>query len=61
MKLTLILALGACIVAANAALDSIKREENVLVLSKDNFDEATDGTTILVEFCKRHCFLAVIC
>lgn len=34
----------------NCALDNIDREENVLVLNKDNFEEATTGTTILVEF-----------
>ena len=34
------------------SFDSIKRDDNVLVLTKDNFDEATTDTTILVEFCK---------
>ena len=42
----------ATIVNVNGLLDGIKRDDNVLVLTKDNFDEATTDTTILVEFCK---------
>ncbi|KAJ6217021.1 hypothetical protein RDWZM_008178 [Blomia tropicalis] len=40
----------ATIVNVNGLLDGIKRDDNVLVLTKDNFDEATTDTTILVEF-----------
>lgn len=32
--------------------DEIKREENVLVLTKDNFEEAVKNKNVLVEFCK---------
>ena len=46
------LALLATIIGAQCSLEDIKREDGVLVLTNDNFEEATTGTTILVEFCK---------
>ena len=43
----------ACLVAGIVQADDIKREENVLVLTKDNFDSAiADNKFLLVEFCK---------
>lgn len=45
-------ALLATLLGVQCALEDIKRDESVLVLTKDNFEEATAGTTILVEFCK---------
>lgn len=42
-----------CVLFGLAFADDIKREENVLVLTKDNFDGAvTDNKHVLVEFCK---------
>lgn len=32
--------------------DEIKRENNVLVLTKDNFEDAVKNKNVLVEFCK---------
>lgn len=45
------LVLLATLLGVHCGIDAIKREENVLVLTKDNFEDAIAGTAILVEFC----------
>ena len=46
-SLLVLLALSACVFA------EVKEEDNVLILTNDNFDEVIEGTDyILVEFCK---------
>lgn len=52
MKSFIVVTLLASILGANCTLESIKRDDNVLVLTKDNFEEATTNTLILVEFCR---------
>lgn len=42
-----------CLLVATVAAADIKEEENVLVLTEDNFKEAVDQYEfLLVEFCK---------
>lgn len=46
IKLFLLSLLSLCIA------DEIKKESNVLVLTKDNFEDAVKNKYVLVEFCK---------
>lgn len=50
--LLLALVAASTLLNVSCSLDDVKREDNVLVLTKDNFEEATTGTTVLVEFCQ---------
>lgn len=52
MIVTTLALLATVLAGVQCALEDIKRDEGVLVLTKDNFEDATAGTTILVEFCK---------
>lgn len=58
--LTLSMLLSGLLAASALTLDDIKRDEGVLVLTKDNFEVATKDTQILVEFCKSFAYCSLI-